>query len=107
VQFCAYHSVLLIHRRGTRQENTASEIQIQAISAQAKRVLACLGEDSEGRVVPTLGPEQEYFLVDRELYLARPDLIQTGRTLFGNVPPKTSRWRIITSDLSRKEFLIT
>ena len=82
--FCSYRGEAL-------DKKTPLLRSIQAISTQAKRVLACLGEDSEGRVVPTLGPEQEYFLVDRELYLARPDLVQTGRTLFGNVPPKNQQ----------------
>ncbi|NOY76043.1 MAG: glutamine synthetase type III, partial [Kiritimatiellaeota bacterium] len=50
--------------------------------------LKCFGESVDGKVSATLGAEQEYFLVDKELYLARPDLIQTGRTLFGNVPAK-------------------
>lgn len=79
--FCSYTGEAL-------DKKTPLLRSIQALSQQAKRVLACLGEDSEGRVVPDLGPEQEYFLIDKELYLARPDLIQTGRTLFGNVPPK-------------------
>ena len=61
---------------------------MQAISIQAKRVLDIFGEDSEGMVKATLGAEQEYFLVDKELGLARPDLVLAGRTLFGNVPAK-------------------
>ena len=43
---------------------------------------------SQKRVTPSVGPEQEYFLVDREKYLQRKDLIYTGRTLFGAMPPK-------------------
>ncbi len=61
---------------------------MHAISEQAKRVLALFDEDSDGMVNTTLGAEQEYFLIDKELYLARPDLILSGRTLFGNVPAK-------------------
>ncbi len=61
---------------------------MQAISIQAKRVLDVFGEDSDGMVKTTLGPEQEYFLVDKELGLARPDLVLAGRTLFGNIPAK-------------------
>ena len=61
---------------------------MQALSNQAVRVLRALGNTSSKRVISTVGPEQEYFLVDRELYQARQDLIFTGRTLFGSLPPK-------------------
>lgn len=61
---------------------------MKVISEQAKKLLACFDEDSEGMAWTTLGCEQEYFLVDKALYYSRPDLIQTGRTLYGNVPPK-------------------
>lgn len=61
---------------------------MQALSNQAVRVLRALGNMSSKRVISTVGPEQEYFLVDRELYQARQDLIFTGRTLFGSLPPK-------------------
>jgi len=61
---------------------------MQALSDQAVRVLRALGNTSSKRVISTVGPEQEYFLVDRELYQARQDLIFTGRTLFGSLPPK-------------------
>ena len=61
---------------------------MQAISIQAKRLLKCFGVDVNGRVHTTLGAEQEYFLIDKELYYARPDLLQCGRTVFGSEPPK-------------------
>ncbi|HTX73941.1 MAG TPA: glutamine synthetase III [Rectinemataceae bacterium] len=61
---------------------------MEALSKQAMRVLHALGQDGAGRVVPTVGPEQEYFLVDRALYRARPDLVLTGRTVFGSMPAK-------------------
>ena len=61
---------------------------MQAIDKHARRVLALFGDDSETVVVPTAGPEQEYFLVDRNFYFARPDLVAAGRTLFGAAPPK-------------------
>ena len=61
---------------------------MQALSDQAVRVLRALGNTSSKRVISTVGPEQEYFLVDCELYQARQDLIFTGRTLFGSLPPK-------------------
>ncbi len=60
----------------------------QALAKAVKRLLKCFGEN--GGLMPkvTLGPEQEYFLVDKNFYFARPDLVQTGRTLFGAPPPK-------------------
>lgn len=61
---------------------------MQALSAQAIRVLRALGNISSKRVISTVGPEQEYFLVDREVFNARQDLKFTGRTLFGSLPPK-------------------
>ena len=60
---------------------------MEALSKQAVRVLKLFGRDAT-RVVPTVGPEQEYFLVDQKLYDKRFDLIFTGRTLFGAKPPK-------------------
>jgi glutamine synthetase len=61
---------------------------MEAIDKQARRVLKLFGNTSVKRVVSTVGPEQEYFLIDKESYLKRPDLIYTGRTLFGARPPK-------------------
>ncbi|HEY5616908.1 MAG TPA: glutamine synthetase III [Vicinamibacterales bacterium] len=60
---------------------------MEAVSKQAVRVLKLFGSTAE-RVFPTCGPEQEYFLIDRNFYFARPDLINAGRTLFGAKPPK-------------------
>jgi glutamine synthetase len=60
---------------------------MDAVSAQAVRVLKLFGSSAE-RVFATCGPEQEYFLIDRNFYFARPDLINAGRTLFGAKPPK-------------------
>lgn len=59
-----------------------------AVSKQALRVLRALGNTTATRVVSTVGPEQEYFLVDKEFYLERLDLMLTGRTLFGAPAPK-------------------
>jgi glutamine synthetase len=61
---------------------------MQSISVQCKRLLKCFGVKVDGRVTTTLGAEQEYFLIDKELYYARPDLLQCGRTIFGSEPPK-------------------
>ncbi len=60
---------------------------MEALSAQAVRVLRIFGSPAQ-RVTTTCGPEQEYFLIDRQFYFARPDLINAGRTLFGARPPK-------------------
>jgi glutamine synthetase len=60
---------------------------IEALSKQAVRVLRLFGS-KVSRVYTTCGPEQEYFLIDRNFYFARPDLINAGRTLFGAKPPK-------------------
>jgi len=60
---------------------------MEALSKQAVRVLRLFGSKAQ-RVVTTCGPEQEYFLIDRNFYFARPDLINAGRTLFGAKPPK-------------------
>jgi glutamine synthetase len=61
---------------------------MQALSKQAARVLKLFGHQEIAQVVSYCGPEQEYFLVDREFYLARPDLVAAGRSLFGAKPPK-------------------
>jgi len=60
---------------------------MDAVSKQAVRVLKLFGSDAT-RVHATCGPEQEYFLIDKNFYYARPDLINAGRTLFGAKPPK-------------------
>jgi glutamine synthetase len=60
---------------------------MDALSVQAKRILKLFGKDAP-RVITTVGPEQEYFLIDKNFYLARADLVACGRTLFGAPPPK-------------------
>ncbi len=60
----------------------------EALGRQALRVLRWFGNTTATRVFTTIGPEQEYFLVDRRLAEQRPDLLLTGRTLFGATPPK-------------------
>ncbi len=62
-------------------------ISMEALNKQALRILKLFGNTAT-RVTTTVGPEQEYFLVDRDLWKKRKDLIFTGRTLFGNKPPK-------------------
>ncbi len=61
---------------------------MDALNTQAMRVLRVLGNKTSNRVTATLGPEQEYFLVDRSFYEARLDLVLTGRTLFGAPSPR-------------------
>ena len=79
--FCSYTGEAL-------DKKTPLLRSMEAISNQAVRVLRCLGNDTVKNVSCSVGPEQEYFLVDREKYLQREDLIFTGRTLFGAMPPK-------------------
>ena len=61
---------------------------MQALNRQAQRVLKLFGHPDSAFVASTAGPEQEYFLVDRHFFFARPDLLNAGRTLFGAKPPK-------------------
>ena len=61
---------------------------MQALSKQAHRILKLMGHDVPDPVVASCGPEQEYFLIDRNFYFARPDLVACGRTLYGAKPPK-------------------
>ena len=61
---------------------------MQALNAQAQRILELFGHTDGAFVSSTAGPEQEYFLVDRHFYFSRPDLVHSGRTLFGAAPPK-------------------
>jgi len=79
--FCSYTGEVL-------DKKTPVLRSMQVLGAQAKRLLKCFGEDTAAKASVTLGAEQEYFLIDRNLYLLRPDLIQTGRTLFGVTPQK-------------------
>jgi glutamine synthetase len=79
--FCSYSGEAL-------DKKTPLLRSMQAIDKQAKRVLKLFGNDDVKYVRTSVGPEQEYFLVDREVWNKRPDLKYTGRTLFGAMPPK-------------------
>ena len=79
--FCSYGGEAL-------DQKTALLRSMEAINRQALRVLRCFGNTAVQSVRTTVGPEQEYFLIDRALYQKRKDLIYTGRTLFGARPPK-------------------
>ena len=61
---------------------------MQAINEQSLRIIRLFGNTTSKRVIPYVGPEQEYFLIDKEKYLQRKDLIYANRTLFGAMPPK-------------------
>src|ERR1700758_193726 len=61
---------------------------MDALSKSAIRALRLFGDESAQRVFTTIGPEQEYFLIDEQFYFERPDLVTTGRTLFGAKPPR-------------------
>src|ERR687886_3054979 len=61
---------------------------MEALSTQALRILRLFGNESARKVFTTVGSEQEYFLIDKNFYYARPDLLNAGRTLFGAAPPK-------------------
>ena len=78
--FCSYTGQIL-------DKKTPLLRSMEAVSKQACRVLALFGKNVR-RVTATVGPEQEYFLIDRDDYAKRKDLIFTGRTLFGAKPPK-------------------
>jgi glutamine synthetase len=69
-------------------EKTPLLRSLEALHREAVRLLHLLGDKRVTFVYPTLGCEQEYFLIDRNFYLLRPDLVATGRTLFGAKPPK-------------------
>ncbi len=61
---------------------------MEALNREAKRILRLFGDTETARVTPTVGAEQEYFLIDKKLFEKRRDLVFTGRTLFGAKPPK-------------------
>ena len=79
--FCSYGGEVL-------DKKTPLLRSMEALSAQAVRILRLFGDSTTKRVITTVGPEQEYFLIDKKLYDERPDLIYTGRTLFGARAPK-------------------
>jgi glutamine synthetase len=61
---------------------------MDCLNRQGMRVLKALGNETTKRIITTVGPEQEYFLVDKKYFDARPDLMLTGRTVFGSMPAK-------------------
>ena len=79
--FCSYTGEAL-------DKKTPLLRSMQALDQQSLRILRLFGNTTSKKVIPSVGAEQEYFLVDREKYRQRKDLIYTGRTLFGAMPPK-------------------
>ena len=79
--FCSYSGEAL-------DQKTPLLRSMDAVSKQALRMVKAIGMDDVKRITTTVGPEQEYFLVDKELYDKRPDLMYCGRTLIGAMPPK-------------------
>lgn len=79
--FCSYTGEAL-------DKKTPLLRSMEALSTQALRILRLFGNQTATRVTSTVGPEQEYFLVDKSYFLDRLDLIMAGRTLFGAMPPK-------------------
>ena len=79
--FCSYSGEAL-------DKKTPLLRSMQAINRQAMRILKLFGNDDVKYIRTCVGPEQEYFLIDKELFDKRPDLKYTGRTLFGAMPPK-------------------
>ena len=79
--FCSYTGEAL-------DQKTPLLRSMEAINTQALRLLRLFGNTTSKKVFPCVGPEQEYFLVDEKKFLQRKDLIFTGRTLFGAMPPK-------------------
>lgn len=79
--FCSYTGEAL-------DQKTPLLRSMQAINEQSLRLIRLFGNTTAKKVTPSVGPEQEYFLVDAEKFMQRKDLIYTGRTLFGAMPPK-------------------
>lgn len=79
--FCSYTGEAL-------DQKTPLLRSMEVVSQQAIRLLRLFGNTTSKRVTPSVGAEQEYFIIDRDMYLARKDLMYTGRTLFGAMPPK-------------------
>ena len=79
--FCSYNGEALDNK-------TPLLRSMQVIDKSSRRMLKILGEEDVKKVIVNVGGEQEYFIIDKEAYLKREDLIYTGRTLFGSMPPK-------------------
>ena len=81
-------SVFISYHGDALDNKTPLLRSMEVLSERALAVLRLFGDTSSVRVVPTVGPEQEYFLIDRAFWALRPDLVSCGRTLIGGKPPK-------------------
>jgi glutamine synthetase len=81
-------SVFISYHGDALDNKTPLLRSMEVLSERALAILRLFGDTSSVRVVPTMGPEQEYFLIDRAFYCLRPDLVSAGRTLLGAKPPK-------------------
>src|SRR3954467_14781567 len=81
-------SVFISYHGDALDEKTALIRSMEVLSKKTCELLELIGTKGVKRVVPTLGVEQEYFLIDRSFHNLRPDLVMTGRTLIGSKPPK-------------------
>ena len=79
--FCSYTGEAL-------DQKTPLLRSMEAVNTQSLRLIRLFGNTTSKKVTPSVGPEQEYFLVDAAKFMQRKDLIYTGRTLFGAMPPK-------------------
>ena len=95
--FCSYTGEAL-------DQKTPLLRSMEAIDTQSIRLLRLFGNTTSKKVTPSVGPEQEYFIVDRQKYLQRKDLIFTGRTLFGAMLQRDRRWTITISEQSAREL---
>ena len=98
--FCSYGGEAL-------DKKTPLLRSMQALNKQALRILRLFGNTDVKCVRTSVGPEQEYFLVDKALYEQRKDLVFCGRTLFGAKAPKGRRWTTTISELSSRESPLT
>lgn len=98
--FCSYTGEVL-------DKKTPLLRSMERISTEACKVLNLLGKTDVTRVTTTVGPEQEYFLIDKDVYDQRKDLIYTGRTLFGAKLLKDRNLTTITSAQSRQELQLS
>ena len=96
--FCSYTGEAL-------DQKTPLLRSMEAINVQSLRLLRLFGNTTSKRVTPSVGPEQEYFLIDKEKYRKRKDLVFTGRTLLEQCRPRVRRWTIIILERSASALL--
>ena len=82
------HRLRVLDRRGAGPQDPAAALDGRPVEVGHRGAASCSATPRSSRVFTTVGPEQEYFLIDEQYYFERPDLVTTGRTLFGAKPPK-------------------